>query len=35
MYPRDLGGLIFLIVILMAPVIIGVAALLQHFGLIK
>ncbi len=35
MYPRDLGGLIFLIVILMAPFIIGMAALLHHFGWIK
>ncbi len=32
---RDLGGLVFAIVILLAPIIIGGAALLQYFGWIN
>ncbi|NEI74998.1 hypothetical protein GR212_36320 [Rhizobium lusitanum] len=35
MYPRDLNELIFAIVILLMPVILGAAALLYHLGWIR
>lgn len=35
MYPRGIGGLIFAIVALMAPAIIGGAALLHYLGWIE
>jgi len=35
MYPRDLAGLIFAVVLALTPLIVGAALLLRHFGWIN